>query len=402
MLTTTQKQIILENMIEMLELPDSAYEKAKDRYDDIGEWLGREESSCVGYEPHVFPQGSFRLGTAIRPLDEREEYDLDLACKLRTDFTKSLFTQEALKRLIGQEVESYRIAKGIKSSKEEKHRCWRLDYQDNLRFHMDIVPCIPEEKLRQNLILESMKIAGLHETLASSIAQDSVSITDDRHPRYRQISNDWLLSNPQGYASWFESRMKQGLCENRFFAKGQVDDIPLYKRKTPLQRAIQLLKRHRNLMFKNNDDAKPISIIITTLAARAYQGELDIESALTNILSQMGDFVNSNTPKVPNPVNSQEDFADRWSMPQYKHLNLESNFGNWLAHAQADFETIGSSADSQFISEQIMRKFSVTVDGASLRKKLGLSSVGVSVVTPKKHSSPTIIKEKPKPWGRRL
>jgi len=402
MLTTNQKQTILENMIERLELPDSAYEKARDRYDDIGEWFGRDESLCAAYDSHIFPQGSFRLGTAIRPLDKREEYDLDLVCKLRTGFTKASFTQEALKRLIGQEVESYRIARGIKSPKEEKHRCWRLDYQDDLSFHMDIVPCIPEEKSRQNLILESMKIAGLHETLASSIAQDSVSITDDRHPRYRQISDDWLPSNPQGYATWFESRMKQGLCEERFFKKGQVDDIPLYKRKTPLQRAIQLLKRHRNLMFKNNEDAKPISIIITTLAARAYQGELDIESALTNILSQMGDFVNSNTPRVPNPVNSQEDFADRWSMPQYKHLNLENNFWNWLAQARADIEIIGSSADTHFISEQILRKFSVNVDGASLRKKLGLSSIGVSVVTPKKHSTPTTITEKPEPWGRRL
>lgn len=382
-------------MIERLELPDSSYEKAKERYDDIGEWLGLNESLCVGYNPHIFPQGSFRLGTAIKPLDEKDEYDLDLACKLRTGFTKALFTQEALKKLIGQEIESYRTKRSIKVPKEEKHRCWRLDYQDDLSFHMDIVPCIPEEKLRQNLILESMKSSGIHETLAGLIAQDTVSITDDRHPRYRQICNDWNVSNPQGYALWFESRMKQGLCENRFFAKGQLDDIPLYKRKTPLQRAIQLLKRHRNLMFKNNDDAKPISIIITTLAAEAYQGELDIESALTNILSQMGNFVNSKIPRVPNPVNPEEDFADRWSMSQYKHLNLEQNFWNWLKQAQIDFEIIGSSDDTQFISEQIMRKFSVNVDSSSLRKKLGLSSMAVFVVTPKKHS---ISAESASPW----
>ena len=395
MLTSNQKQIILEHMIGMLELPDSAYAKAKDRYDDIGEWLGRDESACVGYDPHIFPQGSFRLGTAIRPLDEREEYDLDLACKLRTKFTKTMFTQEALKILIGQEIESYRTFRGIKSPKEEKHRCWRLDYQDDLSFHMDIVPCIPEEKLRQNSIMESMKISGVHETLAGLIAKDSVSITDDRHPRYRKICDDWNVSNPEGYAQWFESRMKQGFCEKRFFAKGQVDEIPLYKRKTPLQRAIQLLKRHRNLMFKNNDDAKPISIIITTLAARAYQGELDIESVLINILSQMGNFINSNVPRVPNPVNPQEDFANRWAMSKYKHLNLEKNFWNWLAQAQADFETIGSSDDMRFISEQIMQKYSVNVDSSTLRNKLGLSSVAVSVVTPKKHSIST---EPASPW----
>lgn len=385
-------------MIEKLELPDSAYEKAKERYEDIGKWLSRNESSCVVHNPHIFPQGSFSLGTVIRPIDEKEEYDLDLGCKLRTGFTKALFTQEALKNLVGHEIESYRNFRSLKSPAKEKHRCWRLEYQDDLSFHMDIVPSIPEERFSQNLILESMKSAGLHETLASSIAQDSVSITDNRHPMYRYISNDWKISNTQGYAKWFESRMKQGLCENRFFAKGQVDDMPLYKRKTPLQRAVQLLKRHRNLMFKNNDDIKPISIIITTLAAEAYQGELDIESALKNILSQMKNLVNSRYPRIPNPANPQEDFADRWSMPQYRHLNLEQNFGNWLTQAQADFEIISSSDDMQFISEQIMQKFSANVDSSTLRKKLGLGSVAISVVTPKKHS---ISAESASPWKER-
>ena len=61
---------ILDEMISNLELPDSAYEKANSRYEDIGDWLGRADSKCHSNGPHIFPQGSFRLGTAIRPLDE--------------------------------------------------------------------------------------------------------------------------------------------------------------------------------------------------------------------------------------------------------------------------------------------------------------------------------------------
>lgn len=41
----------------------------------------RPESSYSEFEPHFF-QGSFRLGTAIKPLNENEMYDLDLACNL--------------------------------------------------------------------------------------------------------------------------------------------------------------------------------------------------------------------------------------------------------------------------------------------------------------------------------
>ena len=159
------------------------------------------------------------------------------------------------------------------------------------------------------------------------------------------------------------------------------------------------LKRHRNLMFKDNDDAKPISIIITTLAARAYQGELDITSALTNILLQMGNYVNNRVPRVPNPVSPPEDFADRWAMPKYKHLNLENNFWNWLTQAKADFETIISSDDTQFMHEQIMQKFSLSVDSSLLRRKLGLSPAVVSVITPKKHA---ISAEPASPWKVRL
>jgi hypothetical protein len=37
---------------------------------------------------------------------------------------------------------------------------------------------------------------------------------------------------------------------------------------------------HRDRMFENDPDGKPISVIITTLAARAYGGETDVYSAL--------------------------------------------------------------------------------------------------------------------------
>ena len=391
MTTKEQKRVLLENMTSLLELPESAYEKAKDRYEDIGEWLGRDESLCKDNDPHIFPQGSFRLGTAIRPLVEAEAYDLDLACKLRDGITKGTHTQESLKVLIGQEIESYRIARGIKTPKEEKHRCWRLEYQDDLNFHMDIVPCIPADDSRQKLIFESLRKSGADDFFAESTSHFTVSITDDRHPEYKRINENWNISNPEGYAKWFELRNE---TLKMVLEKAQVDDIPLYKRKTALQRSIQLLKRHRDLMFKDDPDVKPISIIITTLAATAYQGETDIESAMRMILSRMGDLVNSSRPRVPNPVDPAEDFADRWSMPQYRELNLEKNFWDWLKQARTDFELLSSSDDAGFISEQARQKFSVRMDASELRKSLGLA-LGASIIVPKSH---IIEAEPPRPW----
>ncbi len=395
MTTKEQKKLLLENMTSLLELPESAYQKAKDRYEDIGDWLGRVESMCKDNAPHIFPQGSFRLGTAIRPLIENEAYDLDLACKLRVGISKGTHTQESLKALIGREIESYRAARGIKAPKEEKHRCWRLEYQDDLSFHMDIVPCIPADDSRQHLIFESLRKSGVDDYLAGTASKTTVSITDDRHPEYQQLSENWYISNPEGYADWFVSRMNTSV--RSILEKAQVDEMPLYKRKTALQRSIQLLKRHRDIMFKDDPDVKPISIIITTLAARAYQGETDLESAMSSILARMGDFVNPISPRVPNPVDPAEDFADRWSRPECKKLNLEQNFWGWLRQAKSDFELLWGSDDASFITEQAGQKFSLKMDTAELRKSLGLGvASSIAIITPKEHT----ISQPAKPWRR--
>lgn len=385
MITNEQKRVVIDNMVKLLELPDSAYDKARKRYEDLGEWFDRDESAVSGNNPHIFPQGSFRLGTAIRPLDESEEYDLDLACKLRDGISKDCHTQETLKKLIGIELEAYRKARGIKNELEPKHRCWRLEYQDDLSFHMDIVPCIPADEKRRKAILESIRKTGLDEYVAGSASQTTISITDDRHEGYKHICGDWNISNPEGYAKWFEYRMNPQQTRI-LLEKAQVDDVPLFKKKTPLQRVIQILKRHRDNWSKDNPDSKPISIIITTLAARAYNGETDIVAALGNVLEKMGGLVNPARPRVPNPVDPEEDFADRWYRQDCLHLRLEEHFNAWLLQARTDFQHITSTTDTEFLREQIEEKFSLRVNESELKKQLGISVASVNIITPKTHT----------------
>ena len=396
MISNEQKNLLLEKMVELLELPDSAYQKAKDRYEDIGEYLSREKSTCHDNDPHIFPQGSFRLGTAIRPLDESEEYDLDLACNLSKGISHGTHTQADLKTLIGGEIESYREVRNIKVPVEEKHRCWRLEYADHLSFHIDIVPCIPEDTSRQRLLTESMVAAGQNRVLSENVTHYAVSITDDRHPQYRQLSNDWNISNPEGYAKWFESRMQRGESAI-IMEKAQIDDLPLYKRKSPLQRSIQLLKRHRDRMFKDDPDIKPISVIITTIAAKAYSGQNLLEITLQDILDELKRFSDSGSTFVPNPVNPEENFADRWTMPQYKDLHLRKNFSAWVTQVCIDFTTLVSSADTSFIAEHAMQKFSVRPMASELGTLLGLS-VAPAIHSAKAHDIPD---NAARPWRMR-
>jgi hypothetical protein len=375
MSNTTTSSIIGE-IAGSIDIPDSAYEKAEARYKDLGEWFGRKEACCQRFDPHIYTQGSFRLGLVNRPVHEDGYYDLDMGCRLRVGVTKANHTQQQLKELVGADLEDYRTARGIKAAREEKHRCWRLKYADTLKFHLDIVPSIPESFERRLVIQEAIVRAGAPVDLAILVANLTGAITDNRMWNYQIINDGWRLSNSEGFARWFESRMKlaKALMENRAIQAraAKVDDLPAYRWKSPLQRSVQLLKRHRDIMFADDPDGKPGSIIITTLAARAYQGEADIADALDTILSNMGTLVNRTSPRVPNPVNPAEDFADRWTDPASQQHQLEAKFWRWLRQAQIDFDAVGKERKPDLIVEAARSKFGAALNARDLGTKLGI------------------------------
>ena len=374
------KNRIIEEIVGAIDIPTSAYEKAEARYKDLGDWFGRKDARCHAFDPHIYPQGSFRLGTVIRPVDDDGEYDLDMGCRLRTGVTKSNCTQQQLKQIVGADLEDYRVARGIKETKEEKHRCWQLKYADTLKFHLDTVPSIPETFERRRLIHDAIIRTGAAAELARLVANLTGAITDNRMWNYRIINDEWLISNSEGFARWFESRMKlaRALMERlaRKAKAAKVDELPAYQWKSPLQRCVQLLKRHRDIRFHGDPDGKPASIIITTLSARAYQGEAEISDALDTILSTMRKLVNPTTPRVPNPVNSAEDFADRWSNPAHRHHNLEAKFWTWLRQAQIDFNSIGEERKPELIVKEARNRLGVSLNAKNLSTVFGIGSSG--------------------------
>ena len=99
--------------------------------------------------------------------------------------------------------------------------------------------------------------------------------------------------------------------------------------------------------------AHDLRLSITTLSAAAYQGEQDVASALQRILADMRSCVRDHDPRVPNPVNPAEDFADRWHDPGFRHLQLEENFWLWLEQAQQDFRIVADARDITYLEEQV-------------------------------------------------
>lgn len=374
-------------IVELLDIPPSHYEQAEERYRKFGEWLHRPESTLREFDPQVYLQGSFLYGTVNRPLFKRDEYDLDMVCELR--IAKGGMSQSEVKRLLGNEVRAYAERYGFREPAEEKDRCWRLNYADHVSFHMDILPCVPEDKQ----VVAMIRALGVPMHLAAT----SVAITDRRHERYTQITHDWYTSNPRGLGEWFQEHMRpvaeariRSLVENRLYAS--ITDVPAYEWKTPLQQSIQLLKRHRDVMFRDNPEWAPISMIITVLAARAYLGEPSIAEAIHNIVDRMPQFVGDRWPRIPNPVNPGEDFADRWA----RDRRYEENFWTWHAAVQADIRKLPGLLGRPTLSDEIGRMFRVDLTADQLR----WLQPGVAVSTPAVvKASPVLhIASAPRPW----
>jgi hypothetical protein len=378
---------LLDSLIDSLDIPESYYRRAADRHRSLGEWLCRSESKVAVFQPHVTPQGSFRYGTVNRPLNTEGEYDLDNVVTLT--MPKTAMTQKQLKTLFGEEIRTYAEAHQMLSPIEETNRCWRLHYSDEITFHLDTLPCVAEE--------ESVIATIIRFGVPRELAKRAVAITDKRDPHYALTSSNWLSSNPRGFARWFEERTRtyalprlRRLVESRLYST--VEDVPAYEWKTPLQRSIQLLKRHRDVMFQESPELAPISMILTNLAAHSYNGASDIFAAVTEIVDRMPSFIRAGRPRVPNPADPAEDYADKWT----KEPQLEQNFWSWHIQLKADLARLPDLLRGDRLSASVRQMFRLDLTEDQLRQfqPAPISVRSVSRVTPA-----IAITSAPKLWG---
>lgn len=329
--TTTPQQAehakLLERIAEALDLTPAQYAMAVSRYESVGRHLRHPDGSLARFSPSIYPQGSFLLGTVIRPLNDEDVFDIDLVCELLMD--KATYTQYHVKTNVGSRLSSH--ADYDPEKEPERSRCFRLEYYENgSKFHMDVVPAVPDDIMRKYL-LEEVK-------LASGLAEGAVSITDSESPHYRIVSPEWPTGNPKGYAEWFmtcmrvrfEALRKSIMLQESYNA---VEDVPRHGVKTPLQRAVQLFKRHRDNMF-GDDKERPTSIILTTLAAHAYlkAQEENLYHALFSILEDMPNHIEIREDGfwIPNPVYPKENFAECWNKDNGQR---KAKFDQWREDA---------------------------------------------------------------------
>ncbi len=275
-----------------IEISETQAEKAKESYEAVGNYLN---NNIKQYYVRIFPQGSFMLGTVIKPISDKDEYDIDLVATIDNKFTIA----KDLKNIVGDVLKtSDRYSEKV----EEGKRCWTIQYSESANYHMDILPTMKSDTYFQN-----KKLIMTHK--------------EDENSDY-----EFRQTNPEAYYDWFVKRMeeekKKLTKEYAIRNKIEIVEVPEYKIKTTLQIAIEILKRYRDIKFKDTPDIKPISIILTTLMARIYTGKENVYELIEKFSKEYVLYLerdeNGNV-LIQNPVNKNENFADKWpSNPERK------------------------------------------------------------------------------------
>ncbi len=102
MITTEQKEQlsdIFEELGDTLDINEEQHKDAVECYSAVGIWLSKSDSTLHTYKPDILPHGSFLLGTMIKPINEEDELDIDLVCRL--EGKRRDWTQYDIKNIVG-------------------------------------------------------------------------------------------------------------------------------------------------------------------------------------------------------------------------------------------------------------------------------------------------------------
>lgn len=283
-----------------LDLTKTEEETIINSYEAVGSFLN-ESKYLTHYSPRIFPQGSMRIGTTVKPL-KKDDYDIDLVCELTKNYYD--LSPREVKHLVGT---SLKFGKYLSQLENEHGRCWTLKYSANPPYHLDILPAATSKGERVN------------------------ATRKDNDGNY-----SWLPTNPKGFANWFLSLYKRKfiLDEER-----EVEKVNVYGTRNPLQRTVQLIKRHRDVYFRNRKEDGPASIIITTLTGLSYSNETTIEDILRNGPLAWVNYIKRENGKyiIKVPSLPDDNYADKWNGEDKNAANL---FFEWHAKLISDLDKL--------------------------------------------------------------
>lgn len=318
-----QWEQLIGNLLRRLELDPADRARAEADYEKLAERVA-DKLSLPRHDVHIFPQGSMRTQTTI---SQRHpvKFDLDLIVKLTGPKYDSP-NPEVMFAAFGKALEGNESVTG---TPEEKRRCWRLGYPGK-PYYFDLTPAVRDQTGKPG---------------------SSLSVRD---PDTR-----WAPSNPEEFADWFCTNANLRFPFQMAVRKSQVEArstvTPLPSEEVALddilRRAVQLMKLHRDTLYwgvdENKKMAMPISVIIVTLATRAYADLLNYRAhefsspieVVLEVVDAMPSYIERGQHgwRVENPALAGENFADKWNTDGGAR---RAEFMRWHGKLETDLEAL--------------------------------------------------------------
>lgn len=351
------------DIISNLDISPTLYKNAVEKYNSLAEHLQRK-----GLNVEIYPQGSFALGTVVRPYsqDDTASYDLDFICQVsntdRDSFSASEL-REAVKKAL---CEGERYEEKVEVFDE----CFTVRYADvnGISFSIDIVPATDESNYNKINLAKKAQNPDLIET--------SIAI-----PRCVERKYDWITNNPKGYREWFNRINDNYLAVTRNSYRQQyfevhksvfssVEEIPSELERSSLQRVIQILKHHRDVFYsrhKDGEEHRPISAIINTIVtdiAKHANPASDVYELLTYVVNEFYTYSlqltmnealftqqyadktaikkRGNKWVIQNPANPDDNLANSWTD------KTAEIFFKWAENLRTDLIESLTLSDSDF------------------------------------------------------
>jgi len=321
-------EILLFKAINKISLTPNQYSLIEERYNQLQRILDVASDSILT-NAHIFIQGSIELRTTIRPSfnAEGDMATVDADAIVWLPYARNANSEEVLEVLEKRFKEGSRVSTPIKRLR----RGIRIIYADeNPGFHIDITPA--------RCVKDNNEINGY----------GCLEVPD------RVMG--WKCSSPREYSKWLtdvsnrQIRLVAKFADNRSILLDSATQDPMpdyteYMEHNPLRAAIKLLKRHRDewAISSKNEDTRPISAILTTLATKAYErvAQESIHQAIRpleaiiKIIAYMPNFITQNHEgfAVLNPKDAGENFAEKWNRPDGEGSGYIQAFFAWHAHA---------------------------------------------------------------------
>jgi len=264
--TDSDKQTLHKRITPSSDQRDYQQERWRDLKDylleDLGEKSGLVMSSWI--------QGSYKMGTQIRPLGKAKEFDIDLGVYFEESCgaDTSVFSPTDLKEFIQESIISYssESADDLKVLEPAKERCTRISFPE--KFHIDV----PAYHLNSET--------------------DAIELATEKH--------GWESSDPKKFLNWFREEFSE-------------------EENSQIRRIIRYMKAWSLLHL----DKPPSSILLTVLVAEAFpeatEGELSNDDSAMRTIADIISIRLSENRDVLNPVDSSENL-NRMEAPEIEDL----------------------------------------------------------------------------------